>query len=124
MLQSFKLTSFSYGSTNFSLEIREPINARTCCKPSCVEPTFAPGLQRASSCSLFYRLIPRPGRPYIIRSDLTVMPGATLTIEPGVEMEFYPGVGILVLGTMHAQGNLERNIIMRPVELENVQDYR
>ena len=52
------------------------------------------------------------------------MPGATLTIEPGVEMEFYPGVGILVLGTMHAQGNLERNIIMRPVELENVQDYR
>ena len=52
------------------------------------------------------------------------MPGATLTIEPGVEMEFYPGVGILVLGTMHAQGNLERNIIMRPVELQNVQDYR
>ena len=69
-------------------------------------------------------MIPRPGRPYIIRSDLTVMPGATLTIEPGVEMEFYPGVGILVLGTMHAQGNLERNIIMRPVELQNVQDYR
>lgn len=52
------------------------------------------------------------------------MPGATLSIEPGVEMEFYPSVGILVLGTLHAQGNLERNIIMRPVELENVHDYR
>lgn len=50
--------------------------------------------------------------------------GAKLTIEPGVEMEFYPSVGILVLGTMHAQGNLERNIIMRPVELQNVHDYR
>ena len=72
----------------------------------------------------FYRLIARPGRPYIIRSDLTVMPGATLSIEPGVEMEFYPSVGILVLGTLHAQGNLERNIIMRPVELQNVNDYR
>ena len=73
---------------------------------------------------LNYRLIARPGRPYVIRSDLTVMPGATLSIEPGVEMEFYPSVGILVLGTLHAQGNLERNIIMRPVELQNVNDYR
>jgi hypothetical protein len=39
-------------------------------------------------------------------------------------MEFYPSVGILVLGTLHAQGNLEKNIIMRPVELQNVHDYR
>ena len=44
------------------------------------------------------RLVARPGRPYVIRSDLTVMPEVTLTIEPGAELEFYPSVGILVLG--------------------------
>lgn len=58
------------------------------------------------------------------RSKSFFISGAVLTIEPGVEMEFYPSVGILVLGTMHAQGNLEKNIIMRPVELQNVHDYR
>ena len=70
------------------------------------------------------RLVARPGRPYIIRSDLTVMPEVTLTIEPGAELEFYPSVGILVLGTLHAQGNIDRNIIMRPVKLHEVHDYR
>ena len=34
--------------------------------------------------------------PYIVRTDLTVMPGVTLTILPGVELEFFPSVGILV----------------------------
>ena len=52
------------------------------------------------------------------------MPEVTLTIEPGVELEFYPSVGILVLGTLHAQGNIDRNIIMRPVKLSQVRDYR
>ena len=69
------------------------------------------------------RLVARP-RPYVIRSDLTIMPEVTLTIEPGVELEFYPSVGILVLGTLHAQGNIDRNIIMRPVKLSQVRDYR
>lgn len=52
------------------------------------------------------------------------MPEVTLTIEPGAELEFYPSVGILVLGTLHAQGNIDRNIIMRPVKLNQVRDYR
>ena len=52
------------------------------------------------------------------------MPEVTLTIEPGAELEFYPSVGILVLGTLHAQGNIDRNIIMRPVKLSQVRDYR
>ena len=69
------------------------------------------------------RLINR-GRPYVIKRDLTVMPDVTLTIEPGVEMEFYPSVGILVLGTLHAQGNIDKNIVMRPVRLSEVNDYR
>ena len=69
------------------------------------------------------RLINR-GRPYVIKRDLTVMPDITLTIEPGVELEFYPSVGILVLGTLHAQGTIDRNIVMRPVHLSEVNDYR
>ena len=52
------------------------------------------------------------------------MPDVTLTIEPGVELEFYPSVGILVLGTLHAQGNIDHNIIMRPVKRANIEDYR
>lgn len=67
------------------------------------------------------RLLPRPGRPYVIKRDLTIMPDTVLTIEPGVEMEFYPSVGILVLGTLQAQGNTVNNIIMRPARLADVQ---
>ena len=52
------------------------------------------------------------------------MPDVTLTIEPGVELEFYPSVGILVLGTLHAQGNIDHNIIMRPVKRSDIEDYR
>ena len=52
------------------------------------------------------------------------MPDVTLTIEPGVELEFYPSVGILCLGTLHAQGNIEKNIIMRPVNRSEIKDYR
>ncbi len=70
------------------------------------------------------RLLSRSGRPYVIRSDLTVMPGATLTIEAGATLEFYPSVGILVLGTLHAQGTIDRNIVMRPVSLDKIGDYR
>ena len=69
------------------------------------------------------RLVNR-GRPYIIRQDLTVMPNVTLTIDHGVEMEFYPSIGILVLGTLHARGSVEHNIIMRPVNLQRENDYR
>ena len=60
----------------------------------------------------------------MIKRDLTVMPEVTLTIEPGVVLEFYPSVGILVLGTLHAQGSLHRNIVMRPVRAASTRDYR
>lgn len=69
-------------------------------------------------------LLNRPGRPYVIRSDLTIMPGVTLTIEPGTELEFYPSVGILVLGTLEAQGTIDRSIVMRPVKKSDIKDYR
>ena len=31
---------------------------------------------------------------------------------------------LIITGTLHAQGNIDRNIIMRPVKLKDVQDYR
>ncbi|XP_012276535.1 protein bark beetle isoform X2 [Orussus abietinus] len=56
--------------------------------------------------------------PYIVRSDITVMPEATLHIYPDVVMEFAPNVGILVLGTLKAVGAYGYEIIMRPLSPE------
>lgn len=57
--------------------------------------------------------------PYIINTDLTILPEATLTIEAGVVLEFFPSVGMLVLGEMMAGGMEDKPIIMRPVKLTN-----
>lgn len=54
-------------------------------------------------------------QPYLIRSDLTVMPEVTLTIQPGAIIEFGPRVGLLVLGTLLAKGRRDDKIIMRPI---------
>ncbi|XP_063975507.1 protein bark beetle isoform X3 [Diachasmimorpha longicaudata] len=60
--------------------------------------------------SLYYR-----PTPYIIRSDITIMPDVTLNIYPDVLMEFAPNVGILVLGTLKAVGAPGHEIVMRPI---------
>ena len=60
--------------------------------------------------------IRRRENPYVIKSDITVMPGATVTIDSGVEMEFAANVGILVLGSLIARGSKGSEIIMRPIE--------
>ncbi|XP_042894789.1 protein bark beetle [Parasteatoda tepidariorum] len=74
---------------------------------------------------LYHNLVlPLKNKPYIVTSDLTVMPGATLTIEPGVVMEFYPSVGILVLGELDAQGTKTDPIIMKPVEISDNHRFR
>ncbi|XP_063702920.1 protein bark beetle isoform X2 [Culicoides brevitarsis] len=54
--------------------------------------------------------------PYIINSDITIMPKVTLTIHGGVEMRFAPNVGILVLGTLIARGIDGGEILMHPIE--------
>lgn len=59
-------------------------------------------------------LVPR-SNPYVITSDITIMPKMILTIYPGVVMEFSPNVGILVLGTLKAEGHKDSEIIMRPI---------
>lgn len=57
--------------------------------------------------------------PYVIRSDITVMPEATLHIYPDVVMEFAPNVGILVLGTLKAVGVPGHEIVMKPMKRIN-----
>nr|XP_022906031.1 protein bark beetle isoform X1 [Onthophagus taurus] len=53
--------------------------------------------------------------PYTINSDITVMPKTTLTINPGVTLEFAPNVGILVLGTLKAEGFKGAEITLKPL---------
>ncbi|XP_030745583.1 protein bark beetle isoform X2 [Sitophilus oryzae] len=53
--------------------------------------------------------------PYVIQSDLTIMPNVTLTINPGAVLEFAPNIGMLVLGNLLAQGFEGNEIIMRPL---------
>ena len=59
--------------------------------------------------------IPARGIPYIVYSDLTVMPNVTFTIQPGTELQFYPNVGILVLGKLIATGVPTSRIRFGPV---------
>ena len=65
------------------------------------------------------RLEHRPGMPYKVNSDLTVMPGATLTLGPGAELEFFPSVGILVLGELIAAGTDDRPVLFRPQRMRD-----
>ena len=53
-----------------------------------------------------------------MRSDITILPGATLRLEPGVTLEFYPSVGLLVLGTLIAEGTPRNRITLRPLTRE------
>lgn len=62
----------------------------------------------------------KPDRAYIIRRDLTIMPGATLIIEKGVEIHLYPNVRILVLGTLIAEGTYNEPIRFIPINQTEV----
>ncbi|XP_050535824.1 protein bark beetle [Daktulosphaira vitifoliae] len=54
-------------------------------------------------------------KPYVVESDITVMPGATLRILPGTILEFAPNVGILVLGSLIARGYIGGEITFKPL---------
>ena len=62
--------------------------------------------------------------PYLIKSDITVMPGVQLVIEEGVTLEFYPSVGMLVLGDLTAAGTDSRPVVMRPAKLADENSLR
>ena len=42
--------------------------------------------------------------PFIVMSDITILPEASLTVDPGVEVKFKPEVGMLVLGSLFVRG--------------------
>lgn len=63
--------------------------------------------------------IPSRAEPYIVYSDLTVMPGVKFIIPPGAELQFYPNVGILVLGQLIASGLPYARIKFGPVHPHN-----
>jgi len=48
--------------------------------------------------------------PYIVISDVTVLPDAEVTIHPGVELQFGPGVGMLILGALFVLGNRDNPV--------------
>lgn len=68
--------------------------------------------------------LPKRGEPYIVKSDLTVMPGVTLVVEAGATLEFYPSVGLLVLGRLEAVGTKDERITMRPLDPARARQYR
>ena len=80
------------------------------------QSNFFPGGENVIGGPVYHEMtLTRRSLPYQVRSDLTVMPGATLYIDAGVELEFYPNVGILVLGHLKAAGTESNYIKMRPV---------
>ena len=48
--------------------------------------------------------------PYIVISDVSVLPDAELTIHPGVELQFGSGVGMLILGALFVLGNRDNPV--------------
>ena len=60
--------------------------------------------------------LPRRSTPYIIKSDLTIMPNGALIVDSGAELQFHPNVGILAVGTFVARGSPQNHIRFRPYE--------
>ena len=48
--------------------------------------------------------------PYIVISDVTVLPDAELTIHPGVVLQFGSGVGMLILGALSVLGHRDNPV--------------
>ncbi|KAI8494760.1 hypothetical protein Bbelb_273650 [Branchiostoma belcheri] len=56
--------------------------------------------------------IPRQSSPVLMKSDLTILPGATLTLDPGVEVKAAPGAGILNYGHINMVGSASDPVIL------------
>lgn len=60
-------------------------------------------------------LLRKRSEPYMVKSDITIMPGAKMVVEAGVRLLFYPNVGILSLGSLSLVGTQYDRIFMGPV---------
>lgn len=69
------------------------------------------------------QILPESNRPFIVQSDLTIMPDITFTIPAGTELQFMPNVGILVLGRLVAKGLPYSRIRFLPVQPSNNPKY-
>ncbi len=61
-----------------------------------------------------------PDYPYIIYDSLLVAGGATLSLLPGTELYFHKGAGLVVEGTLVAEGTLEHPVLMRGDRLDRL----
>lgn len=59
-------------------------------------------------------------RPYQIFDSLVVASGCTLTLKSGVRLYFHPGSSLIVHGTLLAEGDRERPVVMRGDRLGNM----
>ncbi|UYV80531.1 hypothetical protein LAZ67_19000487 [Cordylochernes scorpioides] len=104
----------SYAVANFSpFLVRESFDAGSIPE---ISKKLPPNLN-APLGGRIYQSLTLHGRtePYVVKSDLTIMPDVTLRIEAGATVEFHPSVGILVLGDLVARGTHLRPIRLRPV---------
>lgn len=59
-------------------------------------------------------------RPYQIFDSLVVASGCTLTLKPGTRLYFHPDASLIVHGTLVAEGERERPVVMRGDRLGNM----
>ncbi|XP_078611889.1 uncharacterized protein LOC144882157 isoform X2 [Branchiostoma floridae x Branchiostoma japonicum] len=64
--------------------------------------------------------ISKVNSPVLMKSDLTILPGATLTLDPGVEVKAAPGAGILNYGHINMVGSNTEQIILGAQNNDNL----
>ncbi|XP_035694471.1 protein bark beetle-like [Branchiostoma floridae] len=64
--------------------------------------------------------ISKGSSPVLLKSDLTILPGATLTLDPGVEVKAAPGAGILNHGHINMVGSDTEPVILGAQNNDNL----
>lgn len=62
-------------------------------------------------------------RPIIIYDSLVVAPNVTLTLDAGTQLLFHENAGLVVHGTLLAQGTLEAPVVLRGDRTDHMFDY-
>lgn len=62
-------------------------------------------------------------RPIVVYDSLVVAPGVTLTLEAGTQLLFHEKAGIVVHGTLIADGTLDQPVVMRGDRTDHMFDY-
>lgn len=61
--------------------------------------------------------------PIVIYDSLVIAPNATLNVSAGTRLMFHEKAGLIVHGTLHAQGSIECPIVFRSDRLDHMFDY-